>query len=97
MPRRRPMEETARFGRALYERVVAPQLDVARADSYVALDIDSGEWTIAERDIDACDELYERCPGAVNVYIARVGYRAAVWIRRAETGSASPIEAQRPL
>ena len=87
MQRRRPPEETARLGRELYERDVAPQLDAARMDSYVALDIDSGEWTIAERDIDACDALYERCPGAVNVYIARVGHRAAVRIRRAETGA----------
>jgi hypothetical protein len=61
--------------------VVAPQLDAARTDSYIALDIDSGAWTVGQRDIDACDALYERHPGAVNVYIARVGHRAAVRIR----------------
>ena len=88
MQRRRPTEETARLGRELYERDIAPQLDASRMDSYVALDIDSGEWTIAERDIDACDALYERRPGAVNVYIARVGHRAAVRMRRAQTGAA---------
>ena len=88
MQRRRPTEETARRGRELYERDIAPLLDASRMDSYVALDIDSGEWTIAERDIDACDALYERRPGAVNVYIARVGHRAAVRMRRAQTGAA---------
>ena len=68
---------------------MAPQLDAAQMDCYVALDVDSGEWTIAERDIDACDALYARCPGAVNVYIARVGHRAAVRIRRAQAGAAA--------
>ncbi len=88
MQRRRPTEEAARLGRELYERDIAPQLDASRTDCFVAVDIDSGEWTIAGRDVDACDALYERRPGAVNVYIARVGHRAAVRMRRAQTGEA---------
>ena len=88
MQRRRPTAEAARLGRELYERDIAPQLDASRTDWFVAVDIDSGEWTIAERDIDACDALYQHRPDAVNVYIARVGHRAAVRMRRAQTGEA---------
>lgn len=84
MQRRKPTEETARLGRELYERDIAPQLDVSRTNSFVAVDIDSGEWTIAERDVDACDALYARRPDAVNVYIARVGHRVAVRMRRSQ-------------
>ncbi len=85
MQRRKPTEEAARLGREIYERDIAPQLDASRMNSFVAVDIDTGEWTIAERDIDACDALYARRPGAVNVYIARVGHRVAVRMRRAQT------------
>lgn len=88
MQGRKPTEETARRGRELYERDIAPQLDASRTNSFVAVDIDSGEWTIAELDVDACDALYARQPGAVNVYVARVGHRVAVRMRRAQTEEA---------
>ena len=88
MQRRKPTEETARIGRELYERDIAPHLDASRLNSFVAVDIDTGEWAIAEHDIDACDALYARRPDAVNVYIARVGHRVAVRMRRAQTAGA---------
>ena len=89
MQRRRPTEEAARFGREMYERDIAPQLGTSRTGSFVAVDIDSGEWTIAERDVDACDALYARQPDAVNVYIARAGHRVAVRMGRALAAGAS--------
>lgn len=83
MQRRRPTEEAARLGREMYERDIAPRLAASTTGSFVAVDIDSGEWTIAERDVDACDALYASRPEAVNVYIARVGHRVAVRMRPA--------------
>ncbi|MXW35621.1 MAG: hypothetical protein F4X26_11935 [Chloroflexi bacterium] len=84
MQSQKSTEETARLGRELYERDIEPQLDASRTNSFVAVDIDSGEWTIAERDIDACDALYARRPDAVNVYVARLGHRVAVRMRHAQ-------------
>lgn len=80
------MEEAARLGRGMYEQDIVPRFAASTTGSFVAVDIDSGEWTIAERDVDACDALYARRPEAVNVYIARVGQRVAVRVRPARAG-----------
>ena len=73
---RRPREETARLGKELYERDIRPQVEADHHGEVVAIDVDSGSWTVANGEIAAVDRLRELRPGAVNVLCERVGYRA---------------------
>lgn len=73
---RRPREEAVRIGKEIYERDILPQVEAEHFGEYVAIDVDSGTWVVAEREITAVDRLREMRPGAVNVLCERVGYRA---------------------
>ena len=73
---RRPADETARLGGDLYERDIRPRLEASDHGKYVAIDVDSGCWAIAETVLEAADELRAEQPGAVDVWLLRVGYRA---------------------
>ncbi len=73
---RRPREEAVRIGKEIYERDILPQVEGEHFGEYVAIDVDSGTWAVAEREVAAVDRLREMRPGAVNVLCERVGYRA---------------------
>ena len=73
---RRPREETARLGKEIYEWDIRPQVEAGHHGQIVAIDVDSGSWTVANGEIPAVDSLRELRPGAVNVLCERVGYRA---------------------
>ena len=73
---RRPREETARLGKEIYERDIRPQVEVGHHGEIVAIDVDSGNWAVADGEIAAVDQLRKMRPGAVNVLCERVGYRA---------------------
>lgn len=73
---RRPRDETGRLGKELYERDILPQVEAEHFGEYVAIDVDSGNWVVADREIPAAERLRAMCPGAVNVLMERVGYRA---------------------
>ena len=75
-PTRRPREETARLGKKIYERDILPQIEAERFGEYVAIDVDSGNWAVADREIAAMERLRAVRPGAVNVLMEQVGYRA---------------------
>ena len=72
---RRPREEAVRLGKEIYERDILPQVEAEHFGEYVAIDVDSGTWVVAEREATAVDHLREIRPGAVNVLCERVGYR----------------------
>ena len=76
MPSRRPSEETARLGREIYRRDILPQVESDHFGEYVAIDVDSGNWAVADSEIAAVDRLRTMPPGAVNILCERVGYRA---------------------
>ena len=80
MPDRRPADETARLGGDLYERDIRPRLAASDHGKYVAIDVDSGCWAIAESVLEAADELRAEQPEAVDVWLLRVGYRAIATI-----------------
>ncbi len=87
--RRRPKEETARLGDEIYLRDVKAQVETGHDGKYVAIDVDSGRWAVAESELAASDSLRAECPDAINVWLLRVGYRAVASIgggalRRAE-------------
>ena len=86
---RRPKEETARLGDEIYRRDIKAQVEVGQDGEYVAIDVDSGNWAIAEGELAASDLLLAQCPDAIDVWLLRVGYRAVASIgggslRRAE-------------
>jgi hypothetical protein len=72
--RRYPKEEFARRGDALYETKVRPRLKPADKGKFCAIDIETGEYEIAEDEMEACDKLYARIPNA-QPWLVRIGYR----------------------
>ena len=83
-PPRRPREETARLGKEIYDRDIRRQVEADHHGEIVAIDVDSGNWTVADGEIAAVDRLRAMRPSAVNVLCERVGYRA---LRRFGAGS----------
>ena len=73
---RRPREEAVRLGKEIYERDIRREVEADHHGQIVAIDVDSGTWVVAEREIAAVDRLRELRPGAVNILCERVGYRA---------------------
>ena len=76
MPPRRPREEAVRLGREIYERDILPQVEADHFGEYVAIDVETGDWAIADTTRVAVERLRARRPRAVDVLCERVGYRA---------------------
>ena len=76
MKARRPAEETARLGEAIYEREIRAQVAADHHGEYVAIDIDSECWAIAGDLRTASKRLREDQPDAIDVWLQRVGHRA---------------------
>ena len=81
-PTRRPAEETARLGDEIYERDIRARVEPHHNGEYVAIDVDSGEYAVADDIIAAVDLLRARRPDVDipgdAVWVLRVGFRA-VW------------------
>ena len=75
-PPSRPREETARLGGEIYERDIRSQVEADHYGEVVAIDVDSGSWAIGDTVIAATDSLWERNPGAHDIWCLRVGHRA---------------------
>ena len=73
---RRPADEIARLGDRIYERDIRHEVEDAHDGEFVAIDVESGSWVLAESELDAAERLREQQPEAVNVWLLRVGYRA---------------------
>ena len=73
---RRPTEETARLGDAIYERDIRPQVEADHHGEYVAIDVNSGCWAIADDLRAAAKGLRAQQPDAIDVWLLRVGHRA---------------------
>ena len=72
----RPKDEIVSLGVHLYERDIRPQVEAGHVGEVVAIDVDSGSWSVADSEGDALDRLRAAHPNAVNVLCERVGYRA---------------------
>ena len=72
---RRSREETARLGREIYERVIREKVEADHHGKVVAIDVESGDWAIADSVTDARERLKALRPRAVDVLFERVGYR----------------------
>ena len=47
-PQRRPKEETARLGREIYKQTILPQVEADHFGEYVAIDVETGDWAMAD-------------------------------------------------
>ena len=75
-PTRRPRDETARLGKEIYERDILPQVEDDHIGEYVAIDVETGDWVVADGEIAAAERLQALRPEAIDVLMERVGYRA---------------------
>ncbi len=76
MATRRSTDETARLGAAIYERDIRAQVEADHDGEYVAIDVNSGCWAVAEDLLAAASDLRSRYPDVVDVWSVRVGHRA---------------------
>ena len=72
-PTRRSREDTARLGDEMYERDVKARVEADHDGEYVAIDVDSGDYTIADTSHAAAKRLRERRPDA-DIWSLRIGY-----------------------
>ena len=73
---RRPREETTRLGREIYERDIKAQVELGHHGEYVAIDVDSGSWAMSGDALSAANSLRAQRPGALDIFLLRVGHRA---------------------
>ena len=72
----RPTAEIARLGQEVCERDIRSKAEVRYFGEYVAIDVETGDWAVAPSEPEALERLRARRPGAVDVLMERVGYRA---------------------
>lgn len=79
-----PKEEFALRGQAMYAELIEPLLRKKDRGRFVAIDLESGEFEIADRRDTAVFALRDRLPEA-QIWVERVGFPAAVkfgtWLR----------------
>ena len=68
-------EEHARLGEEIYERQVRAQVEAGNDGKIVAIDVDSGEYEVAEDGLTAANRLLARLPDA-QIWCIRIGHRA---------------------
>ena len=73
---RRPKEETARLGDAIYERDIKARVEPGHHGKFVSIDVDNGSWAISDDLLAAAKRLREQSPDAIDVWSVRVGHRA---------------------
>jgi hypothetical protein len=73
--RRYSKEEFAERGDTIYEKEIRPRLTAEDHGKFVAVDIESGIYEIAEDELKAGDKLLVRVPEA-QIWIVRVGSRS---------------------
>ncbi len=72
--RRYSKEEIARRGDDIYERDVKPRLKPEDNGKFVAIDIETGDYEIADEALAASDGLRKRVPQA-QTWLVRMGSR----------------------
>lgn len=90
---RRSAEEVARRGQDVYERRVRTRVEGeaggANDGRFVVLDVDSGDYEVADEALDATARLRERRGPDAVFYLMRVGRPAAFRMRRGGPSSGS--------
>jgi hypothetical protein len=68
-------EEFAQRGDRIYESQVRSQVEEGNHGKIVAIDIETGDFEVADEILAACDRLFERKPDA-QPWVIRIGHRA---------------------
>lgn len=68
-------EEFARRGTDIYERQVRAQVEESNKSKIVAIDIETGGYSLGENILSACQPLFERNDDA-QLWSVRVGHHA---------------------
>ena len=72
--RRYPKEELAERGQKLYESSIRQQVEAGNEGKIVAIDIETGDFEVADTVVAATDRLFERHPEA-QPWGIRIGHR----------------------
>ena len=72
----RPTEEIVQLGEDIYERDIRQQVESDHLGEVVAIDVETGLWTIDTEVIEAVESLRAKHPDAIDVFCTRIGYRA---------------------
>ena len=67
-------EEHARLGTEIYEQKIRTQVEAGNHGRIVAIDVDTGEFEVADQTLEAADRLLARCPDA-QIWFVRIGHR----------------------
>ena len=70
-------EEFARRGTELYEQKIRPQVEADNHGRIVTIDIETGEYELADDTLTAANRMIDRKPD-VQLYAVRIGYPAVV-------------------
>ena len=77
MPTRRlSRDEIGKRGSTLYQSELSQRFDSSDFGKFMAIDVETGEYEIADDAADASDQLWEKKPDA-QVYVERIGYPAS--------------------
>lgn len=71
-----PIDEAARRGTELYELKIRPLVEAGNLGRYLAIDIETGDYAVADERFDAAKALFEKNPDA-EIWGVRIGHRAA--------------------
>ena len=74
--RRLERDEIGRRGNAIYQSKLRAILEPQYEGQFVAIDVESGDYEIADEAGEASDRLWARVPDA-QILVERVGHRAA--------------------
>lgn len=67
-------EEFAQRGDLIYQNQIRPQIEINNHGKIVAIDLETGDFEVDAREINACNKLEARHPNA-QIWIVRVGSR----------------------
>ena len=77
MPQQYPTaQEIGQRGKAIYEQQIRPHVEAANKGRFLVVDINTGEYEIAEDDLTASNRAIAKNPDAV-LYGVRIGYPTA--------------------
>ena len=65
-------EEFARRGDEIYERDVRPHVEAGNEGKFVAIDIETGAYELADDELTACNRLLARIPDA-QTWLVKIG------------------------
>jgi hypothetical protein len=71
--------EVVQRGQDLYERTIRARVEPENKGKMLAIDVNSGDYSLADDSLTALDQIKAKNPAA-SVYILRVGFPTAVKI-----------------